>query len=83
MSIHVQAALVRAIRAFVVAFIAIDPASNLIGAASGSQPVDVGALRAAAVGGLVALGAFVWRAWVDRLPVPTLVDPDQKHAPAK
>lgn len=64
----------RAVRTFVIAFLAIYPASALIGAASGSQPVDTNALRAAAVSGVAAVIALVWRAFIDPLPVPTLSD---------
>lgn len=74
MNATVKSAVIRAIRSFVTAFIVVYPVSNLIGAASGSQPVDLHAARAAAVAGLVALGSFVWRAFIDPLPVPTLAD---------
>lgn len=74
MNAKYKSGLIRAIRAFVTAFIVIEPVSNLIGAASGSQPIDTSALRAAAVAGLVAAGAFVWRTFIDPLPVPTLAD---------
>lgn len=64
----------RGVRTFVIAFLAIEPASALIGAASGSQPLDTSALRAAAVSGIAAVLAVAWRAFVDPLPVPTLSD---------
>src|SRR5207237_7971384 len=64
----------RAVRTFVIAFLAIDPASNLIGTVSGSQPLDTSALRAAAAAGFAAVIALVWRAFIDPLPVPTLSD---------
>lgn len=73
MSPVIKSGIIRAIRGFVIAFIAVYPASNLIGAASGSQPVDLHALRAAAVAGLVAVGLFLWRL-IDKLPIPTLAD---------
>jgi membrane associated rhomboid family serine protease len=74
MSPTVKSGLIRAVRAFIAAFIVIYPVSNLIGAASGSQPIDTSALRAAAVAGLIAAVAFVWRTFLDPLPVPTLAD---------
>lgn len=70
----IRSGVIRAIRSFVVAFIVIDPVQNLIGAASGSQPLDTSALRAAAVAGLIAAGSFIWRTFIDPLPVPTLAD---------
>lgn len=69
-----KSALIQGIRFFIVGFIAVYPASNLIGAASGSQPLDLHALRAAAVAGLIAAGGFIYRAFVDPLPIPTLAD---------
>lgn len=50
--------------AFVAAFLAVEPVSNLIGMASGSQPVDVGALRAAAVAGVAAVLVLVYHAFI-------------------
>lgn len=69
-----KSAIIQAIRYFIVGFIAVYPASQLIGAASGSQPLDLHALRAAAVAGLIAAGGFIYRFFVDPLPVPTLAD---------
>lgn len=51
-----------AIVAGVVAFLAVEPASNLLGMITGSQPVDVSTLRAAALAGVTAIVAFVWHA---------------------
>lgn len=65
----------KAVRVFVFAFLAVDPAPALIGVLSGSQPLDVGALRAAAVAGVAALVAFFWNAVMDPSPVPSL-NPD-------
>lgn len=59
-SAEVKAAVVT----FVAAFLAVEPAANLIGMASGSQPVDVNTLRAAAVAAIAAVIAFVWNAFV-------------------
>lgn len=44
-----------AVVTFVTAFLAIEPVANLIGIASGSQPVDVSTLRAAGVAGVAAV----------------------------
>ena len=74
MSPTLKSAFIRGIRTFVAAFLAIYPASNIIGAFSGSQPLDTSALRAAAVAGVAALVSLVWRAFIDPLPVPTLAD---------
>ena len=68
----------RAIRAFVIGFLAVYPAPAVLGSLSGSQPLDTTALRAAAVAGLMAAGAFIWRAFIDPLPVPTLSDANRK-----
>jgi hypothetical protein len=73
-------AIKRGVRTFVIAFLAIEPASALIGAASGSQPVDTSALRAAAVAGVAAVISVVWRAFIDPLPVPTLSDTQKPPA---
>jgi hypothetical protein len=69
MSAKYKSAVIQGIRFFVVAFVAVYPASNLIGYASGSQPLDLAALRAAAVAGMVAVGGFIWRAWVPQSPL--------------
>jgi hypothetical protein len=53
-----------AVIVFVATFLAAEPASNLIGMASGSQPVDVSALRAAGVAAIAAVLAFFYHAWV-------------------
>lgn len=54
--------LVKAVEAFVIAFIAVEPVSQILGVLAGSQPVDLGVLRAAAVAGLAAAVAFVYHA---------------------
>jgi hypothetical protein len=69
-----KSAVLRGIRTFVAAFIAVYPAPAIIGAFSGSQPLDTSALRAAAVAGVAALVSLVWRLFIDPLPVPTLAD---------
>lgn len=69
----------KVVRVFVYAFLAVDPAPALIGALSGSQPLDVGALRAAAVAGVAAVVALVWNAVLDPSPIPSL-NPDVKDA---
>ena len=69
----------KVIRVFVYAFLGIYGAPALIGAASGSQPLDVNALRSAAVAGLVAVIALFWNAVMDPSPIPSL-NPD---APAE
>ncbi len=53
---------VTAVEAFAVAFIAVEPVANLLGIASGSQPVDLSVLRAAAASGLFAAVAVVYAA---------------------
>ena len=53
-----------AVITFVAAFLATDPASAIIGELSGSQPVDVGALRAAAVAGVAAVAALLYHSFV-------------------
>lgn len=80
MSPHLEAGIVRAVRTFVAAFLAIYGAPALLGAAAGSQPIDTTALRGAAVAGIAAVISLFWRAVLDRFPIPTLVDPDQKRA---
>lgn len=62
----------RVARTFVAAFLAVYPASAIIGAAAGSQPVDVNAARAAAVAGLAAVVTLIWNAVLDPSPVPSL-----------
>ena len=53
---------VHVVEAFVVAFLALEPASNLLGMVSGSQPVDLSSLRAAAAAGVFAAVALVYSA---------------------
>lgn len=62
----------KVVRVFVYAFLGVYGAPAIIGALSGSQPVDVNALRAAAVAGLVAVIALFWNAVMDPSPVPSL-----------
>lgn len=77
MSPHIKAAVIRGIRTFVAAFLAVYGAPAIIGAASGSQPIDTNALRAAAVAGIAAVISLLWRAFLDPSPLPSLKDPDQ------
>lgn len=60
------------VRVFVAGFVGVYGAPALIGAASGSQPVDVNALRSAAVAGIVAVLIMAWRAVMDPSPIPSL-----------
>lgn len=69
MSPKYKSAFIQAVRFFIAAFVAVYPASQLIGVASGSQPLDVGALRAGAVAGIVAVIGFAWRAWAPQTPL--------------
>lgn len=73
-SATLRSGVIRAVRSFVTAFIVIEPVSNLTDWASGRALLDVGALRAAGVAGAIAAGSFVWRTFIDPLPVPTLAD---------
>ena len=70
-----KSALIRAIRTFVAAFLAVYPAPLIIGALSDSSLIDTSALRAAAVAGIAAVVSYLWRALLDPSPVPSLVDP--------
>lgn len=74
MNPHLQSGIIRGIRTFVAAFLAVYGAPAIIGAASGSQPLDTTALRAAAVAGIAAVISLFWRTVLDRFPVPTLAD---------
>jgi len=65
----------KVVRVFVYAFLGVYGAPAIIGALSGSQPVDVNALRAAAVAGLVAVIGLFWNAVMDPSPIPSL-NPD-------
>jgi len=57
-----KALLLKAAEAFVVAFLAVEPVANLIGVVTGSQPVDLSTLRAAAVAGVAAAVAYLYHA---------------------
>ena len=74
---HFQVAVIRGVRTFVAAFLAVYGAPALIGVASGSQPLDTSALRAAAVAGIAAVISLLWRAFLDPSPIPSLKDGDQ------
>lgn len=68
-----NAALVKkVVRVFVQAFIGLYGGANLVGLLAGSQPVDVGALRAAGAAGLVAVITFLWNGFLDPSPLPSL-----------
>lgn len=62
----------RALRTFVAAFLAIVPATTLMGYAVGSQPVDTSALRGAGVAGVAAVISFLWAWLLDPSPIPSL-----------
>ena len=62
----------KVVRVFAYAFVAAYPIPVILGNLSGSQPIDVNALRAAAVAGLAAVVALVWNAIVDPSPIPSL-----------
>lgn len=74
---HYQVAFVRGVRTFVAAFLAIYPAPAIIAWASGSELLDVNALRSAGVAGIAAVISLVWRAFIDPSAVPSLKDGDQ------
>ncbi len=71
---RLKSGVIRGIRTFVVAFLAILPAPALLGELAGSQPIDTSAWRAAAVAGFAALLSLIWRVFIDPIPVPTLAD---------
>jgi hypothetical protein len=62
----------RVVRTFVQAFIGLYGGANLVGLISGSQPVDVNALRAAGAAGVVAVVTLLWNAVYDPSPLPSL-----------
>jgi hypothetical protein len=62
----------KGVRVFVYAFLGVYGAPALIGALSGSQPLDTTALRAAGVAGIIAVIALFWNAVMDPSPVPSL-----------
>lgn len=77
MNPHFEAALIRGVRTFVAAFLAIYGIPAILGAADGSQPIDTTALRGAAVAGFAAVIALLWRAFLDPSGIPSLKDVDQ------
>ena len=74
---NINPAIIRALRTFIGAFLALVPAQALLGWASGSQPIDTSALRGAAVAGIAAVIAFIWRAYLDPTAIPSMKDSDQ------
>ena len=62
----------KAVRVFFYAFVAAYPVPVILGNLSGSQPVDVNGLRAAAVAGIAAVVALFWNAVMDPSPIPSL-----------
>jgi hypothetical protein len=74
---HLEVAVIRGVRTFVAAFLAVYGAPAILGALSGSQPIDTSALRAAAVAGFAAVISLLWRAFLDPSSVPSLKDGDQ------
>ena len=74
---HFQVAVVRGVRTFVAAFLAIYPAPAIIAWASGSELLDTSALRSAGVAGIAAVISLLWRAFLDPSNVPSLRDADQ------
>jgi hypothetical protein len=71
-SIKLKAALVRALRTYLVVA---GPA--LLAVASSANPFDVAAWKVAAVSGIPAVISFLWRYFLDPSPVPSLKDADQ------
>lgn len=69
MSPKYKSAFIQAVRFFIAAFVAVYPAPAVLGALSGSQPLDTNALRAGAVAGIAAVVAFAWRAWAPQTPL--------------
>lgn len=69
MSPKYKSALIQAARWFVGGFIVVYPAPNVIGALSGTEPLDLAALRAALVAGGMAVVGFAWRAWAPQTPL--------------
>ena len=77
---NLKPAFIRGVRTFVAAFLAVYGAPAIIGALSGSQPLDTSALRAAAVAGIAAVISLLWRTFLDPSAVPSLKDADQPAA---
>lgn len=73
-----RAAAVRALRTAVQAFLVVYPGDRLLDYLSGTAALDISLARAAAVSAAVAAVSFVWRAFVDPTPLPSLQDADQK-----
>lgn len=74
---HFQVAVVRGVRTFVAAFLAVYGVPAILGALAGSQPIDTTALRSAAVAGFAAIISLLWRAFLDPSAIPSLKDGDQ------
>ena len=74
---NLKPAMIRGLRTFVAAFLAVYGVPAIIGALSGSQPLDTTALRAAAVAGFAATISLLWRQFLDPSPLPSLKDSDQ------
>lgn len=55
---------VRTLKTFVAAFLGVWGAPAILGVLAGSQPLDVGVLRAAAAAGLVAAITYLWNLWL-------------------
>lgn len=77
-----KSAALRAIRTFVQAFLAVWGVPQILGWLSGSQPLDVGAARAALVAGVAAVIAWLWRTFLDPSPIPSLNDDNVVATPA-
>lgn len=77
MSPTMKAAVTRAVRTFVAAFLAVYGVPQILDWASGTTPLDTSALRAAAVAGIAAVISYLWRQFLDPSGIPSLVDADQ------
>ena len=75
MSDKLKAALVRALRTYIVV---VGPV--LIAIINGSNPFDLAAWKAALLSGIPAVLTFAWRYFLDDTNIPSLVDADQKKA---